>query len=178
MHIIAISDEDYDVCRLEGKRPDVLISLGDLLNETIERAIAFYRPCVTLAVRGNHDVNAPFPPGVIDLHCTTHTFEGKVFGGFEGCWRYKPRGHHLFDQHEVSALMLKFPPVDIFVAHNSPAGIHERDKEAHRGFHGFARYIERHPPRWFFHGHQHVNSITQTGTTSIIGVYGEREVTV
>jgi Icc-related predicted phosphoesterase len=178
MQIVAIADEDYGLCRLEGIQPDALIALGDLLDATIERAMEFYRPRITFGVRGNHDTSAPFPPGVIDLHCRTHVFDEVKFGGFEGSWRYKPRGHHLFEQGEVSMLLRAVPAVDVFVAHNSPAGIHERDTEVHQGFEAFTRYIDRRQPRWFIHGHQHVNSTTERGTTNIVGVFGERVISI
>ncbi|HWB02906.1 MAG TPA: metallophosphoesterase [Verrucomicrobiales bacterium] len=178
MQIVAISDEDYTICRMEGTRPDVLIALGDILDATIERAINFYRPRITFGVRGNHDTSAPFGAGVIDLHCKTQQFENLTFGGFEGCWRYKPRGHHLYEQEEVSSLMKDFPSVDVFVAHNSPAGIHERDTETHQGFKHFRNYIDWHHPRWFIHGHQHVSAVTEHGTTTVIGVYGEQVLTL
>ncbi len=134
----------------------------------------YHRPKQVFAVRGNHDPDIPYPGGVVDQHLTRKTFEGVRFGGFGGCWRYKPRGHHLFDQTEVSGMMRAFPPVDVFVAHNSPRGIHERDFDVHQGFDGFISYIERTSPRLFIHGHQHLDRVTVLGNTTILGVYGER----
>jgi hypothetical protein len=37
----------------------------------------------------------------------------------------------------------------------------------------FGDYIERVQPRYFLHGHQHVDQITLTGTMMVVGVYGE-----
>lgn len=75
------------------------------------------------------------------------TVEGLRFGGFAGCWRHKPRGHHLFDHDEVATALQDFSPVDVFVAHNSPFGIHQRDGDVHQGFHAFSDYIAREQPR-------------------------------
>jgi Icc-related predicted phosphoesterase len=79
----------------------------------------------------------------------------------------------LYEQDEAEQLLNSFPPVDVFVAHNSPRRIHERDTEVHVGFDAFVSYIERAQPRLFIHGHQHVNQETQLGSTRIIGVYGQ-----
>ena len=70
-------------------------------------------------------------------------------------------------------MMRIFPRVDVFIAHNSPAGIHERDREVHQGFEGFLDYINTRRPRYFLHGHQHMNGITEIGDTCVIGVFGE-----
>lgn len=173
MNIIAIADDESLVGALDAQA-DLLISLGDLYDGTIRRAVGCYKPQRTFAVRGNHDTAGPFLEEVEDLHLTVKTMEGLRFGGFAGCWRYKPRGHHLFDHEEVAAALLDFPPVDVFVAHNSPFGIHQRDSDVHQGFHAFTDYIARAQPRWFLHGHQHVNSVTRVGGTTVIGVFGER----
>jgi Icc-related predicted phosphoesterase len=103
---------------------------------------------------------------------------GIHFGGFAGSWRYKPRGNYRFDQEEVTQLLDVFPPVDIFIAHNSPRKIHDRDDDVHFGFDAFVNYIERAKPKFFIHGHQHVNRETRVGDTAIIGVYGFRRLTV
>ena len=58
-------------------------------------------------------------------------------------WCDKPRGHSLYEQAEVEHLMASFPPVDVFVAHNSPRHVHDRDDDVHFGFEAFVRYLER-----------------------------------
>ena len=70
--------------------------------------------------------------------------------------------------------MAGFPKVDIFVAHNSPRLIHDRDDEVHAGFAAFNGYITRAQPKVFFHGHQHVQQESCVGRTRIVGTYGYR----
>jgi uncharacterized protein len=79
----------------------------------------------------------------------------------------KPGGHYLYEQSEVEYLLTSFPPVDVFVAHNSPRYIHDRDDNVHFGFEAFVRYIERTRPLWFLHGHQHLDQETRIGDTSV-----------
>jgi Icc-related predicted phosphoesterase len=174
MHrLLIIADDDTLVGQPDGQA-DVLISCGDLWDQTIERAARACGCRAAFAVRGNHDPAGPFPPGITDLHLCVQEFEGVRFGGFCGSWRYKRHGHHLWEQAEANALMQQMPAVDVFVAHNSPRGIHECDTDIHQGFDGFLDYIARAKPRYFLHGHQHVNRVTQCGETSVIGVYGIR----
>lgn len=79
----------------------------------------------------------------------------------------------MFEQFEVTKALRSFPAVDVFVAHNSPTGFHERDSDVHQGFDAFTEYIDRVQPAYFIHGHQHVNKVSQSGETSNIGVFGE-----
>lgn len=174
MRAIAIADDDSMVGRLTPGPIDLLLCLGDLCDSTIERAYAKYFPKRILAVRGNHDGIGDFPGGVTPLHYSIDTYAGMTFGGFGGSWRYKPRGHHLYDQDEVVRMFRSFPRVDVFIAHNSPRGFHERGGETHQGFDGFVEYIRRTRPRFFIHGHQHLNSVTQIEETTLIGVFGEK----
>jgi Icc-related predicted phosphoesterase len=131
-----------------------------------------------LAVKGNHDTSAPFPAPIRDLHLNTFTFNGVKFGGFNGAWRYKPRGNFLWDHDEVESLIADFPPVDVFLAHNSPRGIHDRDDEVHIGFVAFTNYLTSAKPGFFIHGHMHHEIDTVVGTTRIIGVFGYRFLTL
>ena len=173
---IAIADDDGLVGQLGDATAELLISLGDIWDNTIEKAYAQYRCTKALGIKGNHDSDSPFPPFVSPLHYTIENHKGMVFGGFNGSWKYKPKGHHLYEQEEVSRMLRAFPRVDVFVAHNSPAGIHERDSDVHQGFRGFKDYIDRTQPRYFIHGHQHLNQVTSIGDTQVIGVFGEAEI--
>ena len=95
-----------------------------------------------------------------------------MFGGCNGSWKYKPRGHFLYEQSEIERMLRSFPSVDVFVAHNSPRGVHDKEDEVHTGFDAFISYIDRAKPKLFLHGHQHVNTETQIGETQVVGVYG------
>lgn len=174
MKVIAIADDDSLVGHMAEESAEVLLSLGDIWDSTIERARVSYRSTTVLAVKGNHDSAAHFSSPVQDLHLKVVEVGGIRIGGFAGSWKYKPRGHHMFDQLEVVNQLASFPMVDVFVAHNSPAGIHERDTDVHQGFEAFRAYIERCKPRYFLHGHQHVNQITEVSGTTVMGIFGER----
>jgi len=174
MLILAIADDDSAVCQLERCKVDVLVSCGDIADITILRAVEYYQPDVAFAVRGNHDLDVPFPDGIIDLHLEVKSHRGLKFGGFGGSWRYKNRGNNLFTQEEAETLLDGFPAVDVFIAHNSPFGIHERDADVHQGFRAFNGYIRRTSPTYFIHGHQHNGKTGRCERTQVCGVISER----
>ena len=173
LKVVVISDDILQVGNLDIQQIDLLISLGDLMDQTIFKAIQVYQPLHVLAVRGNHDQDEPFPPPIKDLHLQMTEINGLLFSGLNGCWKYKEQGPYLYSQEQASRLLNNYPSVDIFLAHNSPSGVHERDKDIHQGFDAFRDYIERVQPRYFFHGHQHLNQVTKIGKTEVVGVYGE-----
>ena len=153
---------------------DVLVACGDLADSTILQISKTTKCSWICAVKGNHDSSATFQPPIVDLHLAVHEHNGLRFGGFNGSWKYKPRGHYLYDQSEVQHLLRDFPEVDVFVSHNSPRHVHDRDDEVHFGFEAYLDYIQRVQPRLFLHGHQHVNQETLLGRTRVLGVYGHK----
>ena len=171
---------DYDSFRYTlGKEPaDILISCGDIADQVILEAAKAVQCSRIFAVKGNHDNGDTFQSPILDLHLTSCTFNGIRFGGFNGSWRYKPKGHYLYEQQEVKRLLEAFPPMDIFVAHNSPRNIHDKKDGVHFGFDAFNDYIHRVHPRLFLHGHQHMNQETRIGETRVIGVCGQRRLEI
>ncbi len=180
MKVLLLADDDGARHTIGAEPVDLLIACGDLFDHTIVNAARAVRASHILAVKGNHDSDAPFPAPIFDLHLKTTTINGITVGGFNGSWRYKPRGHFLYEQAEVQHLLKDFPSVEIFVGHNSPRGIHDREDHVHFGFEAFNDYIARAQPRLklFIHGHQHVNRQTQIGTTSVLGVYGSKRLEI
>ena len=156
---------------------DLVLSLGDIDDNLLCEAAEAFQCKTILAVRGNHDRSGPFPDGVTNLHLAPVTFAGLRFGGFQGCWKYKPRGNYLYEESEVADALRDFPGVDIFCAHNSPP-IHAKADDTHTGFDAFADYIARHQPRLFLHGHQHLTKETTIGRTRVMGIYGSQLLTL
>jgi Icc-related predicted phosphoesterase len=178
MTILVLADDDYVDMTTANTAADLLISCGDLADSTISRAAQAVRSPAILAVKGNHDSSEPFSPPIMDAHLKIHLINRTSFGGFQGSWRYKPRGHYLYEQDEADRLLKTFPRVDVFIAHNSPRHVHDREDSVHFGFDAFRSYIERARPRLFIHGHQHLNCETLVGDTKVLGVYGLKYLTI
>ena len=178
MRILAIADIDDLRWKGGSGQADLLISCGDVSDPVILEAAEAYHCAQIYAVKGNHDFPAPFPPPIIDLHLHVESCGGMAFGGFNGSWKYKPRGHYLYGQEEAVDLLKGFPPVDIFVSHNSPRGIHDKEDEIHTGFDALRTYIQTAKPKLFIHGHQHLNIETVVMDTKVIGAYRHRLIEV
>lgn len=171
---------DIDELRWQGGRgrADALLALGDLADSVILQAAEAWRTAAVFAVRGNHDSDAPFPPPIFDLHLRTAEFGGLRFGGLNGCWQYKPRGSFLYYQEEAEAFLADFPAVDVFISHNSPRRVHDREDGVHTGFSALNSYVERVAPRLLLHGHQHQERETRVGATRVLGVYGWKVIAI
>jgi len=165
---------DIDELHWQGGRghADLLLSLGDIADTVILQAADAWQCPTVLAVKGNHDDDTPFPEPVLDLHLRTTELGGLRFGGLNGCWQYKPRGHYLYYQEEVETFLAAFPAVDVFISHNSPRRVHDREDEIHTGFTALNRYIERAAPRLLLHGHQHQERETIVEKTRVLGIFG------
>ena len=174
MKILIIADLNEIRWKGGSGKADFLVSCGDVSDQVILEAAASFGCSRIFAVKGNHDPSGQFPFQIMDLHLHVEEFGGLLLGGLSGAWRYKPKGHFLYDQLEVDRFLSPFPRVDVFLSHNSPRGIHDREDGVHHGFDGLKSYTERMRPRLLIHGHQHLNRETQFGETRIVGVCGHR----
>ena len=66
---------------------------------------------------------------------------------------------------------------DILLTHAPMRGVHDLDTPAHRGFECFGDLIDRWQPKWFLHGHVHLNygmnlpRKAERGQTQIVNAY-------
>ncbi len=172
MKILAVSDEDFDGSfKLPDDTGDIIIGCGDLSLATIDKILG-QTSNPFFGVAGNHDSFEL--SSEINLHLCVKEHQGLSFGGFEGAIKYKPKGFHLYREEQVTSLLENFPYVDVFVAHSSPKGIHDRPDVVHEGLSAFNDYIKKHQPILFVHGHVHHNQITKVGKTTVVSVYGSK----
>ena len=87
-------------------------------------------------------------------------------------------------KHRISRLWLKIKAaggIDLVLAHAPAAGVDDGEDYAHRGFECFNELLERYKPRYFVHGHVHMNygrDIPRSfdcGETRIINAYERYE---
>lgn len=172
MRLLILADIDDTHWSGASGQADIVLSCGDVSDNVILEAATAYTCSTIFTVKGNHDSPMPFKEPIKGLHLQVHEYEGITFGGLNGSWKYKLRGHFLYEQWEVDTFLASFPHVDILLSHNSPRGIHDRDDDIHTGFDGLRSYILQKQPHLLIHGHQHVNIETRLKKTRIIGVYG------
>lgn len=189
MRILAISDVEEAVLYEETKQlklgpVDMVLSCGDLKESYLSYiSTVFHAPL--FYVRGNHDKAIdPQQPLGENLHNRLIRYRGLKLMGFEGSPHYK-RDAVQYKDNEITWLAMKglaktflLGKPDMIVTHAPPLGVHDQPDYAHRGTAAYTELIQRLKPKYFLHGHTHLNydrntpRITRVGSTMVINVYG------
>lgn len=183
MKILAIADRPpktslEDILK-NNDNLDLIVTLGDLSYYDIH-----YLSQVTtipkIGIYGNHDFGDYMDSlGIKNMHLQTFEYKGVIFGGLQGSVRYKSNPDAImYNQDEVLKMLENFPRTDIFISHCPPYGINDEPGDlTHEGFHGLRKYIEKHNPKYVFHGHTYPTEetiIKKFKNTEIIYVYQDK----
>ena len=180
MRILALSDEVTNaIYNPEAKallgEVDLLLSCGDLPYSYLEYIVTHFEVRHAFYVHGNHDRDEELangrillaPGGWQNLDRRVVNVDDVLIAGLEGSIRYKPEAPYQYTQSQMWQRALRLVPrllfnriffgryVDIFIAHSPPAGIHDGQDRAHRGFQAFVWLMRTFRPRLFLHGHKH-----------------------
>jgi len=182
MKILAIADRPprEKVEALISKEPvDLICTLGDLEQSELA-GIDNITHIPKLGVYGNHCSGMYFEPlGITNMHLKTFEFGGLIFGGFEGCVRYKKDAYlKMYTQEEAASSLMNFPYVDVMLVHCPPYGINDEPEEvAHQGFKALRKYVEEKKPKYLLHGHTYPTDktlISKLGNTEILYIYQDK----
>ena len=170
MKILALADHecpflwDYlDRRRLEGV--DLILSCGDLDPRYLSFVATFAHGPV-LYIHGNHDDRyARVPPeGCICVEDKVYVHQGVRILGLGGSVRYKPQGEHQYTQRQMERRvarrrleLMRRKGFDILLTHAPALGLNDGEDFAHTGFSAFNGLMDRYRPRYFVHGHIHIN---------------------
>lgn len=169
MKILVLSDQE-DAYLWDYYRPgrldayDLILSAGDLKASYLSFLVTMARVPV-LYVHGNHDSNyAVLPPEGCDcIEDTLIEYQGIRILGLGGCCKYKQAPHQYTEkqmQRRIAKLHRKLRRaggVDIVLTHAAPQGNGDLPDHAHRGFACFLDLIDRWHPKFWVHGHTHLN---------------------
>jgi Icc-related predicted phosphoesterase len=169
MKILVLADTEslylwdfFDKSKLDGI--DVILSCGDLHPHYLSFLATFFTGPV-LYVHGNHDdcYEETPPEGCICIDGKVFEYEGIRFVGLGGSMRYK-KGTNQYTQEQMNWRIIKLLPriywkkgFDILVAHSPAWKIGDGEDLPHTGFKGFRYLLEKFTPRYFIHGHVHMN---------------------
>mgnify|MGYP001577203169 FL=1 len=182
MKILAIADRPprKKIKMILDKNPvELICTLGDLDQFSLEE-LKDMTNIPKLGVYGNHCSGMYFEPlGITNMHLKTFEFGGLVFGGFEGCVRYKNDPYaKLYTQEEAAELLKDFPRVDVMLVHCPPYGVNDEPKElAHQGYKALREYVEQKKPKYLLHGHTYPtveNIVKKFADTEIIYVFEDK----
>ena len=144
---------------------DVIISCGDLKRQYLEFLVTLSnRPL--LYVPGNHDsIYQDQPPeGCENIDDAVYVFHGIRFLGLGGSQRYNTESPYQYTEEEMERRIRrlrreirKAGGIDVVVTHAAPTGLGDQNDFAHRGFDCFRDLMTEYNPRYFLHGHVHMN---------------------
>lgn len=143
---------------------DLIVSCGDLKAAYLS-FLATMVSVPVLYVRGNHDDKYKLDPpeGCICIEDRIYDFNGVRLLGLGGSHRYKPGDNQYTNKQmrkrvrKLRYKLWKSKGFDILVTHSPARGVHDDEDPCHQGFHVFNELIERYHPRYFVHGHVHMN---------------------
>ena len=153
MKILHYSDHPDPNFWLLYRECDVLVTTGDLsyVDFTGLEDGAVKKPA--FGVYGNHDSGHYLEElGITNLHLEIVSFRNLLWGGFQGCLRYK-EGAMQYSEQEAELFLEKFPRVDVLLLHAPPRGLLDAEDPVHVGSPAIRRYIEKNKPRLVFCGH-------------------------
>ena len=169
MKILLVSDEEspyiWDFFQPEKFEDiELIISCGDLNASylsflvTMIKAPLFYVP-------GNHDTRYKInpPEGCDDIDGKLVKFKGLRILGLGGSHRYSYAEYQFTEQEmgkRISKLKSKLwmnKGFDILVTHAPAFGIADALDSCHVGFNCFNELMDKYSPKYFFHGHVHLN---------------------
>lgn len=169
MKILFMSDEEnkayWDYFKKEDfEEIDLMVSCGDLNAEYLS-FLTTMTSIPILYVRGNHDDKyaQKEPEGCICIENDIYEYEGVRFLGLGGSYRYKNGANQYTDaemKKRVRRLwyrLFRKKGFDILVTHAPAYGMHDGEDLSHRGFSVFLELIEKYEPKYFVHGHVHIN---------------------
>lgn len=189
MKILLVSDceepyiwDYFDRERFSGV--ELILSCGDLKAEylsflvTMIKAPLFYVP-------GNHDtsyIKNP-PEGCVSADDTVLTYNGLRILGLGGCMDYSHKGYQYTEEEmekrirKLKGKIRRNKGFDILLTHAPALGLGDGGDLAHTGFRCFIDVLDSFSPKYFFHGHMHLNYKKQERmrmykNTTIVNGYG------
>ena len=189
MKILVIGDKEskylwdyFEKSKLEGI--DLIISCGDL-NPNYLSFLATFTSAPVLYVHGNHDEKYDrYPPeGCICIENDIYVYKNIRILGLGGAMKYKDGKHQYTERDMRRRVMKMFPKIlknkgfDILVTHAPAFEINDGTDLPHMGFKVFRELIDKYSPKYFLHGHVHMNygrkhvRYTKYKNTKIINAY-------
>jgi Icc-related predicted phosphoesterase len=181
MKILHYSDRSDVEFPEKYKLADILVTTGDLTTFDLAALEDLVDEKPRFGVYGNHDTAGYMEKyGITNLHLKTINLNGKIWGGFQGCPRYKESGEFQYTEDEAKDFYLNFPKVDVLLLHAGPKGMLDDDSPAHIGSEFVARYVQEKTPEFVFVGHQYEDGEMSLGQTKLYRTFGARiiEITI
>lgn len=146
------------------KEIEMVISCGDLKGAYLEYIATMIKAPV-FYVNGNHDrayLEKP-PGGCIPIDDKIIVYKNIRILGLGGSINYN-KGPFQYSEKEMQKRVAKLKlsiwknkGFDILVTHAPAKGIGDGEDLCHQGFEAFIDILNKYSPKYFFHGHQHLD---------------------
>lgn len=169
MKILVLADEEskylwdyYEDGRFDGI--DLVISCGDLKPHYLS-FIATYTKAPVLYIHGNHDecYSQTPPEGCICIDNKIYVHQGVRILGLGGSMQYN-YGKRQYTERQMKRRVYRLIPkilfhrgFDILVTHAPAYQFNDGEDLPHRGFKIFRKLLDTCHPKYFLHGHMHLN---------------------
>lgn len=169
MKILVLADAEskylwdyYEEGRFDGI--DLVISCGDLKPHYLS-FIATYTKAPVLYIHGNHDecYSQTPPEGCICIDNKIYVYQGIRILGLGGSMEYN-YGERQYTEKQMERRVNRLMPkillhrgFDILVTHAPAYQFNDGEDLPHRGFKVFRRLLDKYHPKFFLHGHMHLN---------------------
>lgn len=169
MKILVVADKEspyywdfYEKGKLDGI--DLIISCGDLEPSYLEFLVTFSNVPV-LYVHGNHDTKYDRTPpgGCTCIDDDIFVYKGVRILGLGGSMRYHD-GNYQYTEREMTTRvrklwlkLLRHRGFDILVTHAPAFQLNDGQDLPHQGFKIFRVLLDKYKPKFFLHGHVHMN---------------------
>lgn len=189
MKLLLLADEEskylwdyYHPGRLDGI--DLILSCGDLDADYLSFLVTVGRAPL-LYVHGNHDrrYDVHPPEGCDCIEDQLVTVNGLRILGLGGSIRYNG-GPHQYTEREMARRLMKLWPqllfaggVDVVLTHAPLRGLGDGDDPPHRGFQCLYKLLDRFHPKYYVHGHVHMNyganipRLQHYGETTVVNAF-------
>ena len=189
MKILLVSDKEEPYIwdyfdRERFKDIELVLSCGDLKAEYLSFLVTMINAPLVY-VPGNHDTSySQNPPeGCISADDNLITVNGIRIVGLGGCMNYNNRKYQYTEEQmekriwKLRRKIRKHKGFDVLLTHAPALGLGDGSDTAHRGFASFVKMLDEYSPKYFFHGHQHLNysriqRTMQYKNTTIVNGYG------
>lgn len=163
---------------------DLILSCGDLKSSYLSYLVTMINAPL-FYVHGNHDDHyAQKPPeGCQSIDGKLVVFQGLRILGVGGSRKYR-EGLHQYTEMQMAFKIANLYPklvrhsgIDILLTHSPALGLGDGKDIIHTGFPQFNKLLDRYEPKYYFHGHQHLNygyneRVIKYGNTTIINGFG------
>lgn len=185
--VVADKEETYIWDHFDPERfkdVEMILSCGDLKSEYLSFLVTMINVPL-FYVPGNHNdryLNEP-PEGCESIDDQYVNYKSIRLVGFGGSQCYNT-GYYQYTEKEMRSRISKLKPkiwwnkgFDILVGHAPAYQLGDGTDLCHRGFECFRNLIDKYSPKYFIHGHQHLNyniqpRIIQYKNTTIVNAYG------